>query len=237
MKESNENPKLSLTFLWKELPSLPNSKRDHNPSENRPGLLPSSKRWSPRIQLPYKLPETWIQNRHYRSKEEWTLQNSIVSTHLFAFPTQALIAPRLEITLPRAESQRACYEGSFCIWNDACSSSLFFLSRHRSSFRLSLIFLAWIEDRFPLFIFFNINLVKMRLSQAAAQALSCTVTIAAQASSCSATTTPRATVAQGLVEGFLDSSDNSVFLGIPYAATTGGENRFVPPNHCQKPRN
>lgn len=68
----------------------------------------------------------------------------------------------------------------------------------------------------------------MRLSQVTAQALSCAATIAAQASSCAASTTPQATVAQGLVEGFLDSSDNSVFLGIPYAATTGGENRFVP---------
>jgi hypothetical protein len=31
----------------------------------------------------------------------------------------------------------------------------------------------------------------------------------------------------GTVEGFSDSYGNSVFLGIPFAETTGGENRYV----------
>jgi hypothetical protein len=32
---------------------------------------------------------------------------------------------------------------------------------------------------------------------------------------------------QGSVKGFNDAHGNSVFLGIPFAATTGGENRYV----------
>lgn len=32
---------------------------------------------------------------------------------------------------------------------------------------------------------------------------------------------------QGTIKGFRDDSRNSVFLGIPFAATTGGENRCV----------
>lgn len=32
---------------------------------------------------------------------------------------------------------------------------------------------------------------------------------------------------QGEIRGFHDDSSNSVFLGVPFAATTGGENRFV----------
>jgi hypothetical protein len=31
----------------------------------------------------------------------------------------------------------------------------------------------------------------------------------------------------GSVQGFADASNNSVFLGIPFAETTGGENRYV----------
>jgi hypothetical protein len=38
-------------------------------------------------------------------------------------------------------------------------------------------------------------------------------------------TTPHVTLGQGGVQGFRDSHANSVFLGIPYAATTGGQNR------------
>jgi len=32
---------------------------------------------------------------------------------------------------------------------------------------------------------------------------------------------------QGSVKGFKDSHGNSVFLGIPFAETTGGQNRYV----------
>jgi hypothetical protein len=38
-------------------------------------------------------------------------------------------------------------------------------------------------------------------------------------------TVPRVTLEQGAVQGFRDNHTNSVYLGIPYAATTGGENR------------
>lgn len=37
---------------------------------------------------------------------------------------------------------------------------------------------------------------------------------------------PSAALRQGNVKGFKDSYGNSVFLGIPFAATTGGENRY-----------
>lgn len=33
---------------------------------------------------------------------------------------------------------------------------------------------------------------------------------------------------QGEVKGFTDSHGNNVFLGIPFADTTSGENRYVP---------
>ena len=36
-----------------------------------------------------------------------------------------------------------------------------------------------------------------------------------------------ATLDQGTVRGFTDDYGNSVFLGIPFAQTTGGENRYV----------
>ena len=38
-------------------------------------------------------------------------------------------------------------------------------------------------------------------------------------------TAPHVTLDQGGVQGFRDSHANSVFLGVPYAATTGGQNR------------
>ena len=38
---------------------------------------------------------------------------------------------------------------------------------------------------------------------------------------------PTALTAQGPVRGFEDAHGNSVFLGIPYAATTGGANRYI----------
>ncbi|KAG4431004.1 hypothetical protein IFR05_013512 [Cadophora sp. M221] len=43
------------------------------------------------------------------------------------------------------------------------------------------------------------------------------------------TTTPAAFTAQGTVNGFTDANGNSVFLGIPYAATTAGGNRWRAP--------
>ena len=39
------------------------------------------------------------------------------------------------------------------------------------------------------------------------------------------TSSPRVSLEQGDIQGFRDDHMNSVFLGIPYAATTGGENR------------
>lgn len=38
-----------------------------------------------------------------------------------------------------------------------------------------------------------------------------------------------ASLQDGSVKGFTDSNGNSVFLGIPFAATTGGQNRYVTP--------
>jgi hypothetical protein len=35
------------------------------------------------------------------------------------------------------------------------------------------------------------------------------------------------TLQDGSVKGFVDSYGNSVFLGIPFADTTGGQNRYV----------
>ncbi|KAH8660723.1 carboxylesterase [Tricladium varicosporioides] len=50
-------------------------------------------------------------------------------------------------------------------------------------------------------------------------------------------TFPTALTNQGQVSGFQDASGNSVFLGIPYAATTGGDNRWLapqdPPSHLE----
>jgi hypothetical protein len=40
-------------------------------------------------------------------------------------------------------------------------------------------------------------------------------------------TFPTALTNQGAVRGFEDANGNFVFLGIPYAATTGGSNRYV----------
>ena len=36
---------------------------------------------------------------------------------------------------------------------------------------------------------------------------------------------PHVNLEQGSVQGFRDNHTNAVYLGIPYAATTGGENR------------
>jgi hypothetical protein len=39
------------------------------------------------------------------------------------------------------------------------------------------------------------------------------------------TSSPRVSLEQGDILGFRDNHTNSVFLGVPFAATTGGENR------------
>jgi hypothetical protein len=39
------------------------------------------------------------------------------------------------------------------------------------------------------------------------------------------TSSPRVSLEQGDIQGFRDNHTNSVFLGVPYAANTGGENR------------
>jgi len=44
-----------------------------------------------------------------------------------------------------------------------------------------------------------------------------------------------ATLDDGIVKGSTDEHGNSVFLGIPFAATTGGENRYVGRNHVKAP--
>ncbi|UQC90479.1 acetylcholinesterase [Colletotrichum lupini] len=56
------------------------------------------------------------------------------------------------------------------------------------------------------------------------------------ASTCSNATqsAPHARTSQGLVKGYHDASCNSVFLGIPFAATTAGENRWRTPQDVPK---
>lgn len=44
---------------------------------------------------------------------------------------------------------------------------------------------------------------------------------------------PSAKLSQGTVIGKRDASDNLVYLGIPYAATTGGANRWRPPQRLR----
>ncbi|EGY22256.1 acetylcholinesterase [Verticillium dahliae VdLs.17] len=44
-----------------------------------------------------------------------------------------------------------------------------------------------------------------------------------------ATSVPSAVIPQGTIRGFRDTHGNSVFLGVPFAATTGGKNRWRAP--------
>jgi hypothetical protein len=44
------------------------------------------------------------------------------------------------------------------------------------------------------------------------------------------TVTPSVSIDKGIIKGFTDASGNSVFLGIPFAESTGGVNRYV--IHC-----
>ncbi|KAI6758503.1 hypothetical protein HG530_010743 [Fusarium avenaceum] len=48
---------------------------------------------------------------------------------------------------------------------------------------------------------------------------------------------PRAAVPQGTVEGFRDEHCNAVYLGVPFAASTGGQNRWKAPQDLPKSRN
>ncbi|WYZ43333.1 hypothetical protein EsH8_VI_001032 [Colletotrichum jinshuiense] len=48
---------------------------------------------------------------------------------------------------------------------------------------------------------------------------------------------PSAVIPQGTVKGFRDTSCNSVFLGIPFAATTGGKNRWRAPQDLPRANN
>jgi hypothetical protein len=68
---------------------------------------------------------------------------------------------------------------------------------------------------------FNMGVVASSLASATgAAALDTTSTYA-----CHNRTAPHVTLDQGGIQGFRDSHANSVFLGVPYAATTGGQNR------------
>lgn len=45
------------------------------------------------------------------------------------------------------------------------------------------------------------------------------------AAACHASCGPRVVLPQGTVAGYRDANHSAVYLGIPYAQTTGGENR------------
>ncbi|KAL6704875.1 hypothetical protein ACN47E_007558 [Coniothyrium glycines] len=49
-------------------------------------------------------------------------------------------------------------------------------------------------------------------------------------------TAPRVNLDQGTIEGFRDLHNNSVFLGVPFADTTGGQNRWRAPQDVAKAR-
>ncbi|KID94039.1 acetylcholinesterase precursor, partial [Metarhizium majus ARSEF 297] len=55
----------------------------------------------------------------------------------------------------------------------------------------------------------------------------------AEAASCNLPL-PSAVISQGAIRGFRDAYCNAVYLGIPFAATTGGKNRWRPPQHVPK---
>lgn len=57
----------------------------------------------------------------------------------------------------------------------------------------------------------------------------CSSNFATFASPCQPRGIPRAVTAQGTITGARDAHGNSVFLGIPFAATTGGDNRWRAP--------
>ncbi|KAG8408353.1 hypothetical protein J3459_017894 [Metarhizium acridum] len=55
----------------------------------------------------------------------------------------------------------------------------------------------------------------------------------ANGSSCNLSS-PTAFISQGAIRGFRDAYCNAVYLGIPFAATTGGKNRWRPPQDAPK---
>ncbi|KAF8857379.1 carboxylesterase [Acephala macrosclerotiorum] len=67
-------------------------------------------------------------------------------------------------------------------------------------------------------------------------ALALSLVCVADASVIRSTSCPIVTTTEGRVSGFQDESGNSVYLGIPFAATTGGQNRWKapqdPPTHA-----
>ncbi|KAI9154856.1 Secreted lipase [Paramyrothecium foliicola] len=74
-------------------------------------------------------------------------------------------------------------------------------------------------------------------SKAAALALAAShfaCTARAAPATCSSSGAPNVALPQGAVEGFRDDSCNQVFLGIPFADTTGGKNRWQPPQEAPK---
>lgn len=54
--------------------------------------------------------------------------------------------------------------------------------------------------------------------------LALTASALADAASCNLPS-PSAVISQGAIQGFRDGYCNAVYLGIPFAATTGGKNR------------
>lgn len=64
---------------------------------------------------------------------------------------------------------------------------------------------------------------------AALLALSSFVGSSAAAASDCTTARPEVVLSQGVVRGFRDASCNSVYLGLPFAQTTGGANRWRAP--------
>ncbi|KAI1261629.1 Alpha/Beta hydrolase protein [Xylariaceae sp. FL1019] len=60
------------------------------------------------------------------------------------------------------------------------------------------------------------------------------VAVLLELSTAACTGTPYVSLKQGVVKGSRDTRGNPVFLGIPYAATTGGENRWKAPQDVAK---
>ncbi|KAL9948969.1 hypothetical protein D7B24_009483 [Verticillium nonalfalfae] len=70
------------------------------------------------------------------------------------------------------------------------------------------------------------GLVNVFTKAASLAAVSCFFPSTAAAA---ATSVPSAVIPQGTIRGFRDTHGNSVFLGVPFAATTGGKNRWRAP--------
>lgn len=68
------------------------------------------------------------------------------------------------------------------------------------------------------------NLCAMALRLVATIILALTASALADAASCNLPL-PSAVISQAAIRGFRDAYCNAVYLGIPFAATTGGKNR------------